>query len=254
MHEEDNSLSEGYDQVDECLDVPPPVPSPTSESEFTFKIEQYCETELQIYEQQSSSSSSSSAASFLFEASTRQFAEWYAVAQSASSMTKALALIEKLKGERDTLREQLAQWHGKTERRPNTSSAHPQDKEDTSRSLWTVFNDEHPPPPFGLSSPVVDHLLASWTDDANKVQFFLSWIQCLAYDLPTDFPKGVRIVEVTETIRDGFLMLLLPIIRCISRYKVDAYTRVSERFKTADSSANGQDDSTFADIYREQFM
>jgi len=227
------------------------TPSPTSESEFAFRIDQYCEAEASVNCQEAPSSSSSSSSHPFNDSSSKLFADWYATARTASSLTKALALIEKLRGERDVLLQQLRRATQKSQQKAEKSA----DDKSSTNSPWTLFEEEHPPPPFGLNSPVVDHLLASWTTDHNKVQFFLSWIQCLAYDLPADFPKGVQVVEVTETIRDGFLMLLLPIMRSISVYRLAAYTRLSERSRAAARQADSaQDDNTFAEIYAEQFM
>lgn len=122
-------------------------------------------------------------------------------------------------------------------------------------SSWVIFTEIHPLPTFGLDSPVVDHLLASWTPDTAKSQFLVSWIQCLACELPNNFPKGVQAVELTPTIRDGFLMLLLPIISSISVYPIKAYTRESRKQQQgAIQASNTQDDLSFAEIYAEQFM
>merc|ERR1711991_494768 len=93
---------------------------------------------------------------------------------------------------------------------------------------WEVYDVTHPTPSCALDSPVIEHLLQSWTDDRNKIEHFLAWIQCLSFELPENFSKGVQIVDLQSTIRDGFLIMLLPLIRSISLYKVTAFTRISK--------------------------
>lgn len=41
---------------------------------------------------------------------------------------------------------------------------------DTRSTDWVEDKEEVPPPPFGLESAVIDHLLKTWTSDENKVE------------------------------------------------------------------------------------
>jgi hypothetical protein len=78
-------------------------------------------------------------------------------------------------------------------------------------------------PPYGIDSPVVDHLLKSWTNDTErvivfamivfayntltcfyfilKIKYLLSWVECLSSPLPSDFPVALRLTELTSIIR-----------------------------------------------------
>ena len=38
---------------------------------------------------------------------------------------------------------------------------------------WIIEEERHPLPPFGLDSPVIQYLLASWSKDPQKLQFLL---------------------------------------------------------------------------------
>ncbi len=149
---------------------------------------------------------------------------------------------------------------------------------------WEIYDVIHPTPSCALDSPVIEHLLQSWTDDRNKIEYFLAWIQCLSFELPENFPKGVQVVDLQSTIRDGFLIMLLPLIRSISLYKVTAFTRISKISSVALKNGNNdnndhndnnvtsssshpsamsiknensiiyQDDASFAEIYAEEFL
>jgi hypothetical protein len=40
----------------------------------------------------------------------------------------------------------------------------------TESAAWEEVEEEHPVPTYGLESPVIAHLLSTWTTDANKVR------------------------------------------------------------------------------------
>lgn len=89
---------------------------------------------------------------------------------------------------------------------------------------------EPQPLPFGgLHSPVIERLLNEWTDDHNKIMYLTSWVDGLSklQVLPAAFPRGLQIVEVNTMVRDGFLMLLLPLMRHMSLHKLILFTRTS---------------------------
>lgn len=118
---------------------------------------------------------------------------------------------------------------------------------------WAEFTERHLCPPHGLKSAVVDHLLQSWTSDQRKMQYLISWIECLASPLPSQFPPGLQIVRVSPVLRDGFLILLLPIIRHISMHEVTAFVRPSEAGRLS-SNQEDDDDSVEDDLYDIRFQ
>lgn len=92
-----------------------------------------------------------------------------------------------------------------------------------------VPGDEQPIPFGGLHSPVIERLLNEWTDDHNKIMYLVSWVEGLSKleILPEAFPRGLQIVEVNTMVRDGFLMLLLPLMRYMSLHKLVLFTRTA---------------------------
>ena len=39
------------------------------------------------------------------------------------------------------------------------------------REDWAEVTEQHPAPSYGLESPVISHLLSTWTTDTAKVQY-----------------------------------------------------------------------------------
>ena len=72
-------------------------------------------------------------------------------------------------------------------------------------------------PPFGVESPVVAHLLDAWTHDETKLEYLRKWLRYLIHDklpsLPPGFTPGVQLLGLRPEIKDGFVVLLLPMLR-----------------------------------------
>lgn len=80
---------------------------------------------------------------------------------------------------------------------------------------WVKEVDNHPLPPFGLDSPVISHLLNSWTNDSQKVQYLKMYLQCLtdySRPIPPTFPKGLTLLGMSKEVKDGFLTLVVPML------------------------------------------
>ena len=90
---------------------------------------------------------------------------------------------------------------------------------------WRLYSDIVPQPPYDIQSPVVAHLLSNWSSDANKCLYIKSWVECLATELPDGFPRGLQLAGCTPEIKDGFLLLLVPIMRGISLYPLEVHIR-----------------------------
>jgi hypothetical protein len=88
--------------------------------------------------------------------------------------------------------------------------------DDPSLKEWTLETEEHPLPPFGIQSPVISHLLESWTSDAQKLKYVTLWLSVLCSDaskIPPNFPLGLQLVALKPEIKDGILTLVVPILR-----------------------------------------
>ena len=73
-----------------------------------------------------------------------------------------------------------------------------------------------------------------------QILYLVSWIEGLSMleILPDEFPKGLQIVEVNIMIRDGFLMLLYPLMRFVSKHKLVLYTRLSSTLSKSNTVAS----------------
>lgn len=101
---------------------------------------------------------------------------------------------------------------------------------------WVVVEkDKFPPPSTDVTkdtkSPIVQHLFASWSGDAEKRDYIEDWLRDLSKqdnELPADFPYGLQIVAVDAVLRDAFLSILIPIIEAVNHRpepKYVVYTR-----------------------------
>ncbi|KAF1317921.1 hypothetical protein FI667_g14380, partial [Globisporangium splendens] len=92
----------------------------------------------------------------------------------------------------------------------------------TSPARWREELVRHPTPHFDLDSPEVHYLLHSWTTNLQKLQYLRMWFTQVAMptqkrgsgaSLPPDFPLGVELPRLSPEIRDGFLTLVVPLLR-----------------------------------------
>mmetsp|Transcript_94061 Transcript_94061/g.269284 ORF Transcript_94061/g.269284 Transcript_94061/m.269284 type:complete len:113 (+) Transcript_94061:227-565(+) len=83
------------------------------------------------------------------------------------------------------------------------------------KGAWEEEYSAHPVPPFSIDSPVIQHLLASWTADGQKLRYVSLWLTVLVSDkpVPNTFPSGLQLVGLKTEIKDGFLTLIVPMLR-----------------------------------------
>ena len=100
-------------------------------------------------------------------------------------------------------------------------------------SQWTEHT-ERDTPPEGIEDPqsaVVQHLLSSWSTKAENVTYITNWLISLkearSSKLPTDFPMGLQLVSLDETLKDNFLAILVPAIDV--HLSIDLTTKVYVR-------------------------
>lgn len=76
-----------------------------------------------------------------------------------------------------------------------------------------------------MKSPLMARLLLEWSSDVNKQLYVLNWADCLNKSLPDAFPQGLQIVGLSPLLKEGFLMLLIPVVRRSSSYPLRVYLR-----------------------------
>ncbi|KAJ0396829.1 hypothetical protein ATCC90586_005030 [Pythium insidiosum] len=102
---------------------------------------------------------------------------------------------------------------------------------------WREELVRHPTPPFDLDSPEVQYILFSWTPNLRKVQYLRSWLTQVAASsnqaLPAEFPLGVELPRLPPEIRDGFLTLVVPLLRQQTHREIHVHTRqYNDQFHT----------------------
>ncbi|CEG36975.1 uncharacterized protein PHALS_04223 [Plasmopara halstedii] len=99
---------------------------------------------------------------------------------------------------------------------------------DTVNSKWQEESVRHPTPHFDLESPEVDYILRAWTKNMRKMRYMRRWLVQVANtkgSLPDDFPMGVELPRLPPEVRDGFLTLVLPLLRKQTQREILAHCR-----------------------------
>ncbi|CAM9892541.1 unnamed protein product [Scytosiphon promiscuus] len=80
---------------------------------------------------------------------------------------------------------------------------------------WVEETVEHPAPDYGVDSPVIRYLLQQWSADPDKLKYLSLWLRCVIErrKVPDAFPSGLQLVGLAPEIKDGFLTLVVPLLR-----------------------------------------
>lgn len=86
-----------------------------------------------------------------------------------------------------------------------------------------------------MHTPLMTQLLDEWSNDTNKHLYVLNWAECLSAKniqqpgilppLPDAFPQGLQIVGLSSVLKEGFLLLLVPVVRSLSVYPLRVFLR-----------------------------
>ncbi|KAG7396143.1 hypothetical protein PHYBOEH_002747 [Phytophthora boehmeriae] len=93
---------------------------------------------------------------------------------------------------------------------------------------WQEELVRHPTPTFDLDSPEVTYILRAWTGNKRKMQYLRRWLIQVVITkgpLPEDFPMGVELPRLPPEVRDGFLTLVLPLLRKQTLREIQAHSR-----------------------------
>ncbi|CAN0049448.1 unnamed protein product [Ectocarpus sp. 4 AP-2014] len=104
---------------------------------------------------------------------------------------------------------------------------------------WVEETVEHPPPDYGLESPVIRYLLQQWSTDPDKLKYLSLWLRCVIErrKVPDAFPSGLQLVGLAPEIKDGFLTLVIPMIRFTGGIPVLVHSRRSPPEESAPAGA-----------------
>jgi hypothetical protein len=84
---------------------------------------------------------------------------------------------------------------------PHLSTNFPEDAPNLIFFDWQICNEIHAPPPFDLDSPVVTHILQTWTVDKTKVEFLMNWVFNLSTTNYDAVPIGIQITSISKVLR-----------------------------------------------------
>jgi len=127
-------------------------------------------------------------------------------------------------------------------------------------NVWVAMDldNDFPPSPaedLSLCSPVIEHLLRSWSSDSSKILYVTSWMQCLssASGLPDGFPKGLELAGLSYLIKNGFFLLLIPLIIRDSVHPISVFIRkrvppTSTSTSTSSSLAKEREDDVADEV------
>ncbi|KAL3662259.1 hypothetical protein V7S43_012587 [Phytophthora oleae] len=93
---------------------------------------------------------------------------------------------------------------------------------------WQEELVRHPTPHFDLESPEVAYILRAWTKNIKKMRYLRRWLIQVVNTkgpLPDDFPMGVELPRLPPEVRDGFLTLVLPLLRKQTEREILAHSR-----------------------------
>ncbi|CAH0484609.1 unnamed protein product [Peronospora farinosa] len=99
---------------------------------------------------------------------------------------------------------------------------------DAVNSKWHEELVHHPTPHFDMQSPEVAYILRAWTNNIKKMRYLRRWlVQVVATKgpLPDDFPMAVELPRLPPEVRDGFLTLILPLLRKQTEREILAHSR-----------------------------
>lgn len=99
---------------------------------------------------------------------------------------------------------------------------------DAANPKWHEELVRHPTPHFDLESPEVAYILRAWTKNIKKMRYLRRWLIQVVITkgpLSDDFPMAVELPRLPPEVRDGFLTLVLPLLRKQTEREILAHSR-----------------------------
>ena len=104
---------------------------------------------------------------------------------------------------------------------------------------WTAQSEDYPAPNLPLDSPVIQHLLESWTSDVSRQAALREWMEYILDPAArntkkkkkkkkkgmTAFNPGIELSKLPIEVSEGFLKLLIPLLRKNARVSVHVRTK-----------------------------
>jgi hypothetical protein len=95
---------------------------------------------------------------------------------------------------------------------------------------WCEHDGRHDPSPnCTLNDPMIAHLMSSWTTDKAKLKLLKTWLKHVLSNkkvTPTkSFRPGVELTKLPAEVSEGFLRIIVPMLRSRDDVDVSAYVR-----------------------------
>ncbi|RHY93364.1 hypothetical protein DYB35_000324 [Aphanomyces astaci] len=102
--------------------------------------------------------------------------------------------------------------------------------DDRSPHEWVEETARHPKPLFPMDSNEVRYLVGQWTQNPTKLQSLMTWLVHMS-DEATDsrrrssLPEAIELPRLPNEVRDGFVTLVVPLLRHQMTRMVHVHTR-----------------------------
>ena len=95
---------------------------------------------------------------------------------------------------------------------------------------WNEHDGTHDPSPnCSLDDPMISHLMESWTTDKGKLKLLRTWLKQILSNKKIkqtkSFRPGVELTKLSPEVCEGFLRIVVPMLRSRDDIEVSAYHR-----------------------------
>ncbi|OQS06296.1 hypothetical protein THRCLA_01654 [Thraustotheca clavata] len=100
---------------------------------------------------------------------------------------------------------------------------------------WQEEMTRYPTPHFSIDSPEVNYLLKQWTQNQEKIQALMHWFKEISQETISNdikLPSAIELPRLSCELRDGFLTLIVPLLRKQLVRSIQVHTRVHDQEHT----------------------
>ncbi|CAK4620687.1 hypothetical protein LEN26_007835 [Aphanomyces euteiches] len=96
---------------------------------------------------------------------------------------------------------------------------------------WTEETTRYPTPHFAMDSNEVHYLVSQWTQNPTKIKSLMLWLVAMSEDadepvsIASKLPVAIELPRLSNEVRDGFLTLVVPLLRKQMTHQVFVHTR-----------------------------
>ncbi|OQR94488.1 hypothetical protein ACHHYP_01212 [Achlya hypogyna] len=153
-------------------------------------------------------------------------------AKCASQQSEITALRQALEAKDEAIDEYIAQIDALEDQVAELKMLLESDPEPMHHD-WIEETTRYPTPHFDLNSTEVIYVLSQWTQNPTKAQALRAWLVQVAdeaeFPLAHDhMPLAIELPRLSPEVRDGFLTLIVPLLRKQLARAIHVHTRVHD--------------------------